>query len=91
MRAVGLVCQHAHAVCVGQLHDASQIRADAVIRRIVHEDSLRVRIGLDGALHVGKRHAQRDAELRIDAGLIIDRTAPHSTSALNALRCTLRG
>ena len=79
MRTVSFVRQHAHAVCVGQLHDASQIRADAVIRRIVHEDSLRVRIGLDGALHVGKRHAQRDAELRIDARINIDRhgTAQH--------------
>ena len=67
MRLVG---EHHHAVLVCEANDLAQVRADAVVRRIVGEHGLRVGMAPDGVLDFLDAHAERDAEgvvhLRID-------------------------
>ena len=70
MRAVRLVRKHLHTRRVRQFDDLADVRADAVIGRVVDEHRLRGRVLLDGGLDVRDRHSERNAQtvvhLRID-------------------------
>ena len=61
VRAVRLIGEEQHAVCMSEIGDGADVRAYPVIRRIVDEDRLRVRILLDRTLDIGEPHAERDA------------------------------
>ena len=70
MRAVGFVREDHHAVGVREADDGPEVRADAVVGRVVDEDGFGVGVAADGLLHLFHAHAERDAEgvvhLRVD-------------------------
>ena len=72
MRAVRLIRKKHHAVRMSEIGDGADVRAYAVICRVVDEDCLRVRIFLDRALDIGEPHAKRDAEALIHLRVHID-------------------
>ena len=60
---------------MSEIGDGADVRAYPVIRRIVDEDRLRVRILLDRTLDIGEPHAERDAEPSIHLWIHIDRNS----------------
>ena len=75
VRAVRLIGEEQHAVRMSEIGDGADVRAYPVIRRIVDEDRLRVRILLDCTLDIGEPHAERDAEPPIHLWIHIDRNS----------------
>ena len=79
MRAVRLISEHLHARRVRKPYDFPNVRADAVIGRVVDEHRLRGRVLLNGGLHIRDRHAERNAKpvvhLRVDVNR--NRTGQH--------------
>ena len=70
MRAVRLISEHLHACRVREPYDFPNVRADAVIGRVVDEHRLCGRVLFNGGLHIRDRHAERNAKpvvhLRVD-------------------------
>ncbi len=70
MRAVRLIGQHLHARRVREPYDFPNVRADAVVGRVIDEHRLGGRMLLNSGLHVRDRHAERNAQpvvhLRVD-------------------------
>ena len=79
MRAVRLISQHLHARRVREPYNLADVRADAVIGRVVDEHRLRGRVLFNSSLHVRDRHAERNAQpvvhLRVDVNR--NRTGQH--------------
>ena len=79
MRAVRLIGQHLHACRVREPYDFPNVRADAVVGRVVDEHRLCGRVLLNSGLHVRDRHAERNAQpvihLRVDINR--NRTGQH--------------
>ena len=73
MRAVRLVREHLHAGRVRELHDFTDIRADAVVGRVVDEDCLGGRMLFDCLFDVRDRHAERNAQTVVHLRIDIDR------------------
>ena len=73
MRAVRLVREHLHTGRVRELDNFSDVRADAVVGRVVDEHRLRGRVLLDGGLDVRDRHAERNAQPVVHLRIDIDR------------------
>ena len=80
--AVGLVGQTQHAVPVGQLHNAPQVGADAVVGGVIHQHGLGLGILPDGPLHLLQAHTQGDAQPVVALRVYIDRngSAQHQCS-----------
>ena len=72
MGSVRLVRENEHARRVRDLHDLDEVRADAVVGRVVDEDRLGVRMRGDRLLHVLDAHAERDAEALVRARVDVD-------------------
>src|SRR5699024_11529185 len=70
--AMGFVHQGQHVVLVGQLHQAAQVGADAVVGGVVDEDGHGVGVGLDGGADVGRLHPQGDAQIGVHLGVNVD-------------------
>ena len=75
VRAMRLIGEEQHVVRMREIGDGADVRAYPVIRRIVDEDRLRVRILLDCTLDIGEPHAERDAEPPIHLWIHIDRNS----------------
>ena len=73
MGSVRLVRENEHARRVRDLHDLDEVRADAVIGRVIDENRLRIRIRRDGLLHVGDGHAERNAQPLVTPRIDVDR------------------
>ncbi len=70
--AVRFVRKTKHTVLMRELNDALYIRTDTVIRRIVHEDRLRVRILLNGLFKHFNAHSERYTKPRIGVGIDVN-------------------
>ena len=79
VRAVRLVRKAQHPRRVRHVHDGPQVRADAVIGRVVHQHRHRLRVLADRLLDRLPRHAQRDAQPLIHLGVDVHghRAAQH--------------
>ena len=73
VRAVRLVGKSEHSVLVRQARDGADIGANAVIRRVIDENRLRVRVFAHGALHLADGHPQRNAQAAVHLGVYIHR------------------
>ena len=71
--AVRFVDNDLHAVRMRELHNAAKVRADTVICRVVDEDCFCIGIIEDRFFHVGKLHAESNAQLLMGARIDIDR------------------
>ena len=72
VRAMRLVGQDAHPRGVREAHDLGEVRADAVVRRVVDEYRLCGRMRGDRPLHVLDAHAERDADAFLLPGVDVD-------------------
>ena len=73
MCPVGFVDEAFHPRFMCHADDGPQITADAVIRRIVHEDGNRIRMLPDSPGHGFALHPEGDADPRIHVRIDIDR------------------
>ena len=62
MRAMCLIRQNLHAMRVRQLHDFRQIRADAIVSRVIHQNRAGIRILADRLVHLLHTHTKRNAK-----------------------------
>ena len=67
------VRKHQHIMLMGKLNDAFYIRANSVISRVVHQNSLCIRIFLDSFFNVLNGHSKRYSKLFVCAWIYINR------------------
>ena len=79
MGAVGFVSKAEHPGGMGHLHDGFQVGADAVIGRVIYQNSHSVGVFGDGLCHLFPFHAEGDAQTGVHLGVDVDRnrTAKH--------------
>ena len=75
MRAVRLVRQNQHTMAVCQFHDSGKVGTDAVVCRVVDQNSFCVRILQDRLFHLSQIHSQRNTVFLVGARVYIDRHA----------------
>ena len=67
------VRKHQHTMLMGKLDNAFYIRANSVISRVIHQNSLCIRIFLDSFFNVLNGHSKRYSKLFVCAWVYINR------------------
>ena len=72
MSSVSFVSKHEHSVCVSDLNDPPDIRADAVIGGVVHQHGFCVGVFFNCFFNVLDTHSKRYAEAFVSSGVYIN-------------------
>ena len=63
--SVGFVCQNKHTGCMSQFDDLPEIATNAVVGGIVDQNSLGIRVVMDGFFYGCDAHAEGNAEFLV--------------------------
>ena len=80
---MSLIHQYQHVVLMSQFHNPFQVRANTVIRRVVHQNSHSIGVLFDSLLHLRDFHAQGDTQTVVHIRVHIDRCGTIHNQRIN--------